>query len=198
MKKIITLSLLLCISAYSFAQNEEINAVAQKNLESFLNDIPKAYLKEHGFNSAAEFKSAKLGSQYEIFALGEDGNLTATGFYYINVTVNGENRTLLTVGELDGNLDIQGAGYSDLSKELAVKESNHKTTESLKNIMVIDYPNRAGYVTYESNSDSSTLKQSNYIPLASASEFLGEQNVRVKSTFKLSELVAINKTARSN
>lgn len=192
MKAIITLCLALSMSFAGFSQNERITKVANDGLVSFLNDIPQTFLKQHGFNSTAEFSKAKLGAQYQIMALGKDGSLTPTGFYYVTVTVDGEYRTLLTVGELDGKLDIQGVGYSPLSKELQEVEKAQRVSSNLTNVLVNDYTNKATYVTYVDNASNERLQKANFIPLASAKQFLGEAtNSRLKPTYKVAELVTL-------
>lgn len=68
MKKLITLSLVLCLSLFGFSQNERINQTAKKDLVSYLDFIPVGFEKQHGFNNRAEFEKATIGSQYEIMA----------------------------------------------------------------------------------------------------------------------------------
>lgn len=187
MKTIFTLLLLLCTSAYSLAQNAtSITNFTSNRLQSFLNELPSTILEGHGFNSRSEFSKAKVGTAYQVMAIEKDGSLQPTGFYQVVLTVNGENRNIVTVGELNGKLDIQGIGFAPLSNELQSVETSARRSKQIQPIMVNDYYNQATYVTYSEN-----LENANLIPLASAHEFLGENNLRVKSSYKIDEIVNV-------
>ena len=186
MKKLITLSLVLCLSLVGFSQNERINQVAKQDLVSYLNFIPEGFEKQHGFNNRAEFAKATIGSQYEIMALAADGRLSPTKFFYVVVRVGGEYRALLTVGEVDGKLEIQSVGASPLAGELQAVEQKQNLSEKVKNVLVNDYNNKCSLVSYQEQ--GTRVEDAVYIPLASTKSFL-EQSSTVQSSYKLPELV---------
>lgn len=187
MKKNVTLLLMLCMSLYSFSQNKSISEFTANHLQSFLQELPSSVLKGHGFNSKNEFLKAKVGTAYQVMSIQKDGSLLPTGFHQIVLTVDGENRNIVTVGEIDGKLDIQGIGYAPLSNELQNIETSSRKNKQSHAFMINDYYNQATYVTYSEN-----LNNVDLIPLASANSFLGEKlNERIKSTYKLSEIAEI-------
>lgn len=198
MKTIFTLSLAFCLSFFGYAQNERVAKVANNELVTFLNYIPKTLLKQHGFNSSAEFAKAKIGTQYQIMALEADGSLKPTGFYNVVVTIDGDYKALLTVGknEDDGKLGIQGVGSALMAREIKPIESKQRLTANTTPLLVNDYVNKASYLSYKNANKKATA--ATLIPLQSAKTFLESQTNGVNPTYTLSELARINAKANSN
>lgn len=194
MKKIVTLSFILCLAMFSFAQTPEAYRVAKqkvldassKNLVSFLNNIPEGFEEEHGFHSRSEFKSAQPGSVYAIKGVDEQGKAYSTNFYNVAVVVNDEFRAMVMVELVGNEYVIQTVGASLLAKELQVIENNNTTSKESEKIMLNFYDKKCGFVAYEAT--SANLEKAEFTPLTSAKSVLTESNVVMRSSYKLADL----------
>jgi hypothetical protein len=116
---------------------------AGKVLPGVLTQIPVDLEKNYGFFSRDEFIEARLGIPYQEFSLESEG---PTGIWRIPVTVNGENRALLTLMKQDGKWAFMGFGAAVLAKELGKKEKAYLGGSPLSGRIVRDFSRQCDYV----------------------------------------------------
>lgn len=115
----------------------EIENVAKKSLDAYLNLIPVGNEGQYGFVNRREFSMAKLGSVYRLLTLSDkyftDKVIDTSRSYIVNtneflvpITVNGHYRALLTVARMGGVWKTVGLSSAELAKELELFERSHK------------------------------------------------------------------------
>jgi len=192
----------LLFSSTCFAQSDivkTISAVADSSLTSYLQVIPSGQESFYGFNSREEFVLAKVGKPYQIFTFSKefftDSNvsnknyLIATNEFRVAVTVNGENRILLTVGNMNGKWQVVGIGAAFFAKELAGYEKIYAT------------PNDEGMIlrVYQLKSDFYiTTSDMKAIPLGSAKLAFGMNNSTDTPSYSLQQVTSLIKDKLGN
>jgi hypothetical protein len=143
---------------YQFAKGE---------LPRILEKIPVDLEERYGFNNRDEFKRAGLGIPYQEFSLGEE---TATGYWRVPVTVDGENRALLRLKEVDGQWTFFGFGAARLSRELGFFENNMAESKPTWGRIVRDFRMQCDYVQFEP--ENLYKLEGSLHPMESAAKFL--------------------------
>lgn len=116
---------------------------AAEALPGVLAQIPMDLEKNYGFFSRDEFIEARLGLPYQEFSLESEG---PTGIWRIPVTVNGENRALMTLMKQDGKWAFMGFGAAVLAKELGRKEKAFPGGSLVSGRIVRDFGRQCDYV----------------------------------------------------
>jgi len=165
--------------------NQTIYEAVKNELSSFLEIIPNSMEKDHGFNNRSEFAKALPGSIYRMVGVDPDGHLFQTNFFSVVITVNGENRAVLTVSFKDGNYEIEAIGATLLAKELQAVEKANPLASNEERIIVNVYSKSASFVANQTINAS--VENANLIPLASAKEAITETGSSTLTTYKLSE-----------
>ena len=115
----------------------EIENVAKKSLDTYLNLIPVGNEGQYGFVNRREFSMAKLGSVYRLLTLSDKyftdkvidtgrSYIVNTNEFLVPITVNGHYRALLTVARMGGVWKTVGLSSAELAKELELFERSHK------------------------------------------------------------------------
>lgn len=140
---------------------------AKSELPRILEHIPADREENYGFNNRDEFKRAGLGVPYQEFSLEDEA---PTGYWRVPVTVDGENRALVRLKEVNGQWTFSGFGAARLAMELGFFENNIAKSKPTWGRIVRDFKMQCDYVQYEPK-DLYKLDGSLY-PMESAAKFL--------------------------
>lgn len=95
---------------------ERMYIFAGSTLQKILNYIPVNKESDYGFSNRDEFKKAGLGIPYQEYEMSTG---FPTGYWRVAVTVDGENRALLRLFQVDSQWQFAGFGGAKLARELA-------------------------------------------------------------------------------
>jgi len=168
-------------------RDQKIYEVTQKDLATFLENIPAGFEKQHGFNSRLEFAKATAGPVYTILGMYEDGKPVAANMFNIPVVVEGEYRAMITVSFSDGVYSIETVGAALLAEELQLLEKEKQPAAGCEKIMLNVYSRTSGFVGYRKTNE--TVEQTDFIPLVSAKTALENSTRIAKPAYKLAEIV---------
>lgn len=204
---ILLISVLFIFGAFKSSKDYSdagIMQVAKDNLSKSLSLIPMGQEKGFGFSSRNEFANAEIGKPYRVITLSKDlfnepdmvadkDYLVIQDEWRVPVTVNGENRVLLTVISKGNELKVVDMGGAELSKELQVNSAslNAKNNFYLMRVYSID----ADFITDDS---AGSLSDARYIPLNSALLSLDLRNMDHKTLFTFNHLLEVSKKAFIN
>lgn len=160
------------------AQENNLQAIldtANSGYMNYLELIPSGQESFYGFTSRDEFAITKIGKPYQIYTLSQDffadasltdnkNYLIPTKEWRIPVTVNGENRTLVTVAVMNGKYTVVGIGGAGLSKELGEFEKNYPSANPEGKLLRV-YQLECDFFLLPANSTTSEI---NAYPMASA------------------------------
>jgi hypothetical protein len=140
---------------------------ARGELPRILEHIPMDREERYGFNNRDEFKRAGMGIPYQEFSLEEE---RPTGYWRVPVIVDGENRALLRLKEVDGQWTFFGFGAARLARELGFFETNIAKTRPNWGRIVRDFSMQCDYVQFEPS--SLTKLEGSLHPMESAARIL--------------------------
>lgn len=146
---------------------EEMFRFAKSELPRILELMPVDREERYGFNDREEFKRAGLGIPYQEFSFEDEA---PTGYWRVPVIVDGENRALLRLKEIDGKWTFSGFGAARLARELGFFENNVARSKPTWGRIVRDFKMQCDYVQFEPN-DLYGLEGSVF-PMESAAKFL--------------------------
>ncbi len=149
------------------SQTEAMVRFAKGELPRILEHIPADREANYGFNNRDEFKRAGLGIPYQEFSLDDEA---PTGYWRVPVIVDGENRALLRLKEIDGQWTFYGFGAARLAMELGFFENSIAKSKPTWGRIVRDFKMQCDYVQFEPK-DLFKLDGSIY-PMESAAKFL--------------------------
>ncbi len=167
---------LLSLSVPFFAQSatvqvssltEAMYRFAKSELPRILEHIPMDREERYGFNNRDEFKRAGLGIPYQEFSLEDE---RPTGDWRVPVTVDGENRALLRLKEVNGQWTFSGFGAARLARELGFFENNITKSKPTWGRIVRDFRMQCDYVQFEPRTLSKL--EGSLHPMESAAKFL--------------------------
>ncbi len=200
LKKTIPLLLIFGLMGFSFQVPLENSGLVMKaakdNLSSMLAQIPKGMEPRYGFPDQSELAKADIGQPYHVITLTNafytadklngDNYIELQDEWRVPVTVNGENRTLLTVTGKDSSFKVVDLGGTLLAKELWQKNS---TVNKADYFLLRVYPLTMDLIVVRA--PGQTFSEATYIPLTSATmaiKAFGE-----KKTCTLSEVLQLVK-----
>jgi ABC-type Na+ efflux pump permease subunit len=205
-KKLVNLipALLIGVSSFAFSlqkgnkqieiseRNQKIYEVVERDLSSFLENIPAGFEKQHGFNSRAEFAQAKAGSIYRIYGVDANGKVFTTDNYNLTVVVDNEYRAVLNISFADGKYQIQSVGGAQLAIELQAIEKEQHPAEQLEKVMLNFYDKKCGLVAYKD--EATSTENADLTPLESAKLGINNTSARaIKPSYKLAEVIELLK-----
>lgn len=200
LKKTAPFIALFALMGFSFQGSVENNApvvkAAADNLSSMLAQIPKGSETRYGFNSHSEITKAGIGQPYHVITfnnafytadkLSNENYLELLDEWRAPVTVNGENRTLLTIAGKDSSFKVVDMGGTLLAKELYQKN----TTGTQGDYFLLRvYPLTMDMIVVRA--PGQTFSEATYIPLTSAT--MAIKSFGEKKTFTLSEVLQLVK-----
>lgn len=175
MKKLIFTALTLTIAIVNFSFNvddtqKRVIKSAQEQLASSLEKIPAGKETGFGFKNRSEFALSNIGNPYRVLAFTGDfysdsevkeGNcIFLQNEWRVPVTVNGENRLLLTVTNDADQYNVVDVGGAALAKELQQKNPSANNCCLLR-----VYPLSVDFLVV---SNSESFSEAKYIPMSSA------------------------------
>ena len=167
-------------------RDQKIYEVTNKDLVSFLNNIPEGFEKQHGFNSRAEFAKATAGPIYTILGMDANGVVKPINMFNVPVVVNGEYRAMITVSFVNGVYEIETVGAALLATELQLLENEQKPNSNQEKIILNVYKKSSSFIGYPSINQN--IEDVNLIPLTSAKTALGNSPRVLKVNYKVSEI----------
>ncbi|MCX6311877.1 MAG: hypothetical protein NT084_09615 [Bacteroidetes bacterium] len=200
MRKIIPILFVFAICSFAFSFPEKcdtlVKQVAEDNLAISLAKIPVGQENNFGFANREEFKLGKIGNPFRTITFTndfyQDSKLTDKNYillqneWRVPVSVNGNNRILLTVYGKDSTLNVVDIGGMVLSKELQEKTP---ISESNNNYILRVYPLGMDFIVTTNSNQS--LAEGTYIPMQSAESFITA--LSGKTTFTQSEILKLVK-----
>lgn len=133
------------------ASSDESAAVlaAQSGLRTFLDRIPGARRAGYGFASREEIDRAQLGTPYRVWTVDlPGGSPRPVREWRFPVTVDGQSRALLTVGEAGKGLKAVDLGAAGLARELSLHEEARAVPAQARRVLLRVYPLRADFVAF--------------------------------------------------
>lgn len=125
---------------------DEMNRFAKSQLSRVLEFIPVDEEGKYGFKSRAEFKIAALGIPYQEYSLDLD---KPTGYWRIPVTVNNENRALMTIKKQNGQWMFSHFGAARLATELSFFEKHRANSVPAWGRIVRDFEMSCDYLQFD-------------------------------------------------
>lgn len=191
----ILLILISVLNVYSqdLSTQNMIPAVS-KDLPSWLQKIPAGNEMLYGFQNRDEFSRASLGTPYPVFTLSEEFFtqpnpaffLKSSTEWRIPVTVDQENRALVTIIQNNGEWKIVDIGASVLAREIGSYEKKLSGKQSGKLKIFRVYQIQSDFLFYD---DPVSMPEKIYlIPLHSACLNLDGLNVKTDKQWTLSEV----------
>ncbi|CAN5416570.1 hypothetical protein BH09BAC5_BH09BAC5_14040 [soil metagenome] len=177
MRKIISSILLISVFSFGFSgidtPDDQVKTAATAQLQKALQMIPVGQETSFGFSSRSEFSTASVDEVFHTISLTQefyqDENVLDKNYillqseWRVPVTVQGENRVLLTIFH-DGNaLNVVDIGGVGLAKELQQISSGQIDTQ--KYILRI-YPLAVDFAVFVPI--GKTIADGNYYPMQSA------------------------------
>ncbi len=197
MKKASFIIVLFILVSCAYAQetaNQNISFAVKNSLLQWLEKIPSGDEANYGFQNREEFSRAGLGSPIQMFKLndilyGSDGKVNPmkpTGEWKIPVTVDEQNRALVTVMKRDLEWSIVDLGAAGLARELNDFKSK-LTAEQFRDIKMLRvYQVESDFLFYDA--PSSSADEIVLVPMQSASHYLEGMTGRTKKTLTLEEV----------
>jgi hypothetical protein len=197
LKKTLTFILLLMLMGFSIhspvENNNLVMKIATDNLSSMLAQIPQGSETRYGFASHSELTKAGIGQPYHVITftdafyttdqLTNENYIQLQDEWRVPVTINGENRTLLTVAGKDSSFKVVG---TLLAKELQLKNS---TVNNGDYFLLRIYPMAMDMIVVRAPGQS--FSEATYIPLTSAT--MAIKTFGEKRAFTLSEVLQLVK-----
>lgn len=202
MYKTILLFALLILGSFSISlpdeKEDKVIKIALDNLSISLAKIPVGQENYYGFSNREEFKTSSVGKPYRVITFTNDfynedklidkNYILIQNEWRVPVTVNGENRLLLTVSQQDTTLEVVDLGGAVLAKELQEKDNN---VSSGSRYLLRIYPLALDF--FVKVTPGSSLADATYIPLASATIAINSLNEKRISKLTLLEVFYIVK-----
>lgn len=147
---ILVLFLLIKGTLIGASPDQSVIAAARQHVSHFLERIPAGQESLYGFKSRDEFRMVVIGNPYRMAKLNDNfyaekkptGNsyITASDEWRVPVSVNGEDRTLLTVIKTADSYQVVDFGGVQLAKELQEFRTAHPGNPGNFLLRVYSYP----------------------------------------------------------
>jgi hypothetical protein len=201
-KKIILFIILLPLmvgAAMAASPDQAVVIAAQQRVSYFLEKIPLGQESQYGFKSRNEFRLVAIGQPYRMVKLNEDfysakkltdkNYLSASDEWRVPVSVNGDDRILLTVIKSADSYQVVDMGGVKLAKELQQLKNAHPG--NLKNYILRVYSTPMDF--FVASASVETLNQGMVYPMALTKNQVKSFQRTQKQTFSMNETLSMIK-----
>jgi hypothetical protein len=197
-------ALLVVFSSFVPVSNTDqlVMAAAESQLPVFLSKIPAGHIRWYGFKAEDDLDLLEIGKPFRVLMLTNDfysGPLEDDKNYFIiknewfvPVSINGVNRTLLTMDGNPGNYLISAMGDTLLTKELQEQSAGANKDDDF---YILRIPRlRADFFVDETNNSYS---EAHFTPLLNAVLAMPSLSNTSRTSFTLNEMEKAVKEALS-
>ncbi len=197
------LVLLVALCSFRFSPdqtNDLVMKAAESQLPVYIAKIPAGQEAAYGFTDQDNMDQCTVGKPFRMLVFTNDFYITKTepevnyltikNEWRVPVSINGQNRTLLTLDGNPGNFSVSGMGGTELSKELQLKSAGLPATDNFYLLRV--FPLSADFLVSEHDN---SFADAQFIPLASATVAIPSLAKNKKATYTLDEVQQMVKDA---